>query len=99
ARYEAVSDTAVKVSGSLFEIAPDFTVKLEGAEKVGYQSVLLGSVRDPLIIRQIDEWLARLRVKIDDRVRDVLGAEVAETYKLVIRVYGKDGTMGETEPV
>src|SRR6185503_2367887 len=41
-RYEAVSERAVKVSGSEFEHAPRYTVKLEGAEKVGYQSILIG---------------------------------------------------------
>ncbi|GGE28414.1 hypothetical protein GCM10007276_02010 [Agaricicola taiwanensis] len=100
ARYEQVSDVAVKVTDSAFEHAETYTVKLEGAELVGYQSVLIGSVRDPYIIRQIDDWLARLRVKIDARVQQVLSAKgVAADYTLNVRVYGKNGTMGSLEPV
>ena len=99
-RYEAVSDRAVRVTGSEFEPAKRYTVKLEGAEKVGYQSVLIGSVRDPFIIRQIDDWTARLREKIQARVAMVYGDRLKPAdYLFNIRVYGKDGTMGPLEPV
>src|SRR5450830_1121511 len=99
-RYEAVSDTAVKVSGSEFIHAQRYTVKLEGAEKVGYQSVLIGSIRDPFIIRQIDDWTARLTEKIHARVDMVYGNRLkAQDYLFNIRIYGKNGTMGPLEPV
>jgi hypothetical protein len=99
-RYEAVNDTAVKVSGSEFIRAPRYTVKLEGAEKVGYQSVLIGSIRDPFIIRQIDDWTARLIEKIHARVKMIYGDRLgAEDYLFNIRIYGKNGTMGPLEPV
>ena len=75
-RYEAVSDRAVKVSGSEFIHAERYTVKLEGAERVGYQSILLGSIRDPFIIRQIDDWLVRLRERIQARVKMVYGDQL-----------------------
>ena len=99
-RYEALSERAVKVSGSTFIPAERYTVKLEGAEKAGYQSILIGSIRDPFIIRQIDDWTARLKERIHNRVRMVYGAGLAsEDYLLHIRIYGKDGTMGPLEPV
>lgn len=98
--YEAVSDTAVKVSGSAFIPAPRYTVKLEGAEKVGYQSVLIGSVRDPFIIRQIDSWIAQLENRIDARVKQIYGERLKPgQYFINIRVYGRNGTMGPLEPV
>lgn len=99
-RYEAVSATAVKVSGSEFIRAQRYTVKLEGAEKVGYQSVLIGSIRDPFIIRQIDDWTARLAEKIHARVNMVYGDRLKpQDYLFNIRIYGKNGTMGPLEPV
>jgi hypothetical protein len=98
--YEALSERAVKVSGSAFAPAQRYTVKLEGAEKAGYQSILIGSIRDPFIIRQIDDWTTRLKERIHNRVRMVYGAKLTgEQYLLHIRVYGKDGTMGALEPV
>jgi hypothetical protein len=99
-RYEALSERAVKVSGSAFAPAQRYTVKLEGAEKAGYQSILIGSIRDPFIIRQIDDWTTRLKERIHNRIRMVYGAKLTgEQYLLHIRVYGKDGTMGPLEPV
>ena len=99
-RYEALSDTAVKVTHSEFIRAPRYTVKLEGAEKAGYQSVLIGSIRDPFIIRQIDDWTARLTDKIHARVNMVYGDRLKpEQYLFNIRIYGKNGTMGPLEPV
>ena len=99
-RYEALTPRSVKVSGSRFIPAQRYTVKLEGAEKAGYQSILIGSVRDPFIIRQIDDWTARLEEKIHGRVRMVYGDRLKhDDYLLFIRVYGKNGTMGALEPV
>jgi len=99
-RYEALSDRAVKVSGSRFIPAERYTVKLEGAELAGYQSVVIGSVRDPYIIRQIDDWTARLIERIHARVKMVYGERLRrEDYVVHIRIYGKNGTMGSLEPV
>jgi hypothetical protein len=99
-RYEAVSERAVKVTQSEFIHAPRYTVKLEGAERVGFQSILIGSIRDPFIIRQIDDWTARLKEKIQARVNMVYGDKLKpEDYVFFIRIYGKDGTMGPLEPV
>jgi len=98
--YEAVSSRAVKVTGSRFVPAERYTVKLEGAEKAGYQSVLIGSVRDPFIIRQIDDWTARLTERIRARVNMVFGDRLKPAdYVFSIRIYGKNGTMGPLEPV
>jgi hypothetical protein len=99
-RYEALTPRSVRVLGSRFIPAPRYTVKLEGAEKAGYQSILIGSVRDPFIIRQIDDWTARLQEKIHGRVKMVYGDRLArDEYLLFIRIYGKNGTMGDLEPV
>jgi hypothetical protein len=100
AEYEAVDDRRVRVRGSAFIPADHYTVKLEGAELVGYQSVIIGSIRDPLIIGQIDDWLVRLKERVRCRVPDVFGAELSDdAYHLGIHVYGRNGTMRDIEPV
>jgi|KBSMisStaDraftv2_1062788.scaffolds.fasta_scaffold08295_4 hypothetical protein len=99
-RYEALDERSVKVSGSTFIPAERYTVKLEGAEKAGYQSIVIGSVRDPFIIRQIDDWTERLTARIHARVKQVYGERLpSDQYLLNIRIYGKNGTMGPLEPV
>ena len=98
AKYEAVSDRAVKVSGSTFKPAERYTIKLEGSELAGYQAILLGSVRDPIILRQFDSWLAGLMNAAKDRIAAVFGTGIADRYKLDVRIFGKNATMGRLEP-
>lgn len=97
--YEAIDDRTVRVSGSRFEPAEAYTVKLEGAELVGYQSFVLGGVRDPFIIRQLDDWLDRLRVAVAARVETVYAGKLSkDDYSFHIHVYGRNGVMGALEP-
>ena len=99
-RYEQQDERAVKVSGSRFIPAERYTVKLEGAELAGYQSIVIGSVRDPFIIRQIDDWTGRLTERIHARVNMVYGEKLSKSdYVVHMRIYGKNGTMGPLEPV
>jgi ribosome modulation factor len=98
ARYESISDRGVKVSGSSFTPAERYTIKLEGAELVGYQSIIIGSVRDPVILQQFDSWLSGLMRAARDRIAAVFGAEMESCYQLDVRVLGKNATMGTREP-
>ena len=99
-QYEAIDDRSVRVSGSRFIPAEVYTVKLEGAEKAGYQSVIIGGIRDPLIIRQIDDWTTRLEASIRDRIRNVYRDKLSDNeYVFKIHIYGKNGTMGSLETV
>jgi hypothetical protein len=97
AKYEAISDRAVKVSGSTFTPSARYTIKLEGAELAGYQSIIIGSVRDPIILRQLDSWLEGLTRAAKDRIASVYGAAMEEKYRLDVRVFGKNATMGPLE--
>jgi hypothetical protein len=97
AKYEAVSDRAVKVSGSTFRPAERYTIKLEGAELAGYQSLIIGSVRDPVILRQFDAWLQGLVAAAKERIRAVFGAEIDRKYRFDVRVFGRNATMGPLE--
>jgi len=90
----------VRVTGSNFIPAKTYTVKLEGSEKVGYQSIIVGGIRDPFIIRQIDDWVERLHVRVHARVAEVYGDALGrDDYVFNIRIYGKNGVMGALEPV
>jgi ribosome modulation factor len=97
ARYEAVSDRAVRVSGSTFTPAERYTVKLEGAELAGYQSLIVGSVRDPIILRQLDAWLEGLINAARDRISAVFGPGIESRYHFDVRVFGKNSAMGVLE--
>src|SRR3546814_19368114 len=57
AHYEALDDRRVRVRNSKFQPAEELTIKLEGAELAGYQSIIVAGVREPYILRQLDKWL------------------------------------------
>src|SRR5580704_999076 len=55
--FEAIDDVTVRIQGSEF-ISQPYTVKLEGVELAGYQSIIVGGIRDPHIISQLNSWIA-----------------------------------------
>src|SRR5580700_5244954 len=75
--FEAIDGVTVRIRGSEF-IPEPYTVKLEGAALAGYQSIIVGGIRDPYIIRQLDNWLAAVRSDVDESVSHVLG-DAADT--------------------
>lgn len=94
--YEAVSHRTVRVSGSVFLPADEYTVKLEAVESAGHQTIILGAVRDPVIIRQLDMWIEKMIEAARERVRAVIGDV---DYSLNTRMYGRNGVLGRMEPV
>jgi hypothetical protein len=90
ARYEAVSDRAVRVTGSCFVPSETYTVRLEGATRVGYRSVAFAGVDDPLVLRQLKGYLSGLRKVLDRKIRDSLELQ-PDQYTLNWHVYGRNG--------
>jgi hypothetical protein len=99
--YEAIDAVTVKIRGSEFKPEP-YTVKLEGAALAGYQSIIVGGIRDPYIIRQLDSWQATVRRYIDESASHVLGDKADKSsYRLVFHtygIYGINAVMGCFEP-
>ncbi|HET9045806.1 MAG TPA: acyclic terpene utilization AtuA family protein [Casimicrobiaceae bacterium] len=91
-RYEQVADKTTRVTGAKFVKAPEFRVKLEGAGKVGERYVGMVGIRDPYTIAHVDEVIGWAREKVRERFGDT-------GYELHYTVYGRDGIMGELEPM
>jgi hypothetical protein len=97
--FEQVGDVSVRIEGSSFRPADQYSVKLEGAELVGYQSVIVGGVRDPLIIRQLDRWLDDVKRRLEARAVQVLGHALRrDEWRIDIHVYGRNAVMASREP-
>lgn len=91
--FTQVDERTVRVEGS--EMRPEpYTIKLEGAELVGYRAITIVGIRDPILIRQLPDLLERVRAMVADRS---LAAE--EEYTINFHVYGVNGSMGMDEPV
>ncbi|MES2711439.1 MAG: acyclic terpene utilization AtuA family protein [Pseudomonadota bacterium] len=93
--FEAVSDRAVKVSGMSWTPAETYTVKLEGVELSGYRAISICGTRDPVLISQIDDYLATHRAKVAAKAA-AFGVPPS-AYRMSIRTYGKDGVMAGWE--
>jgi len=93
-KIEAVSPRAVRVSGMQWNPQP-YTIKLEGAEKTGYSAIAFAGTRDPGLVAQIDQFSENVRAAVATKVA-ALGVS-PEEYQLVLRLYGRNGVMGEAE--
>ncbi|MGE0718244.1 MAG: acyclic terpene utilization AtuA family protein, partial [Alphaproteobacteria bacterium] len=94
ARYEAVDERRTRVTGSRWETNPRYTIKIEGAERVGYRYFSLGAFRCPIATAQIDTILAAVQAQVGD----LLSREFdPASYTLRFRQYGKNGVMGDKE--
>jgi hypothetical protein len=90
--YEQYDERTCRVTGPQFVPAKELRVKLEGAGKVGERYVGIAGVRDPYTISQIDAVIGWARAQANDRFGNT-------GYELHYTVYGRDGVMGELEPL
>jgi hypothetical protein len=98
--YEQEDDLTVRVTGSRFAAADTYSVKLEGAELIGFETIIVGGVRDPLILSQLDSWLDGIRNYIDGSIGRVMGIDLDnDRYRLGFQVYGRNAVMGDLEPL
>jgi hypothetical protein len=94
--YTAIDDRRVRVTGSSFHDRP-YTVKLEGAGVVGYQSLAIAGIRDPEILAEIDLWAGNLRSLLVAKATDLLGLDPDE-YHVEVRCYGWNAVLGDIDP-
>ena len=94
-KYEQYTERSVKVSGSRYVKAEKPTIKIEGVKKIGYRVIAMGATRTRLMIENMDTILEQIR----EHIKDVLKKIKPEDYILNFRVYGKNGVLGEIEPV
>ncbi|MCL2671507.1 MAG: DUF1446 domain-containing protein [Clostridiales bacterium] len=87
------TENTVTVRGTKFVPSEPYTVKLEGARRVGYRTVSVAGTRDPVMIAEIDAITAGVRARVADNFRGKI-----EDYHLRFIIYGRDGVMADMEP-
>ncbi len=96
ATYTALDGRCVRVTGARWLPAECYTVKLEAARPVGYQTTILAILRDPHYVAHASLWADRLRafllVDIERRM-----ALAPDAYTLEFRVIGLNATLGPLE--
>jgi len=91
-RYEQFSKKTTRITGSRFIPSPQVRVKLEGAGKVGERFVGICGIRDPYTIANVDRVIEWARTQVRARFG-------SDGYELYYNVYGRDGVMGDLEPL
>jgi len=92
--FEEVNSRRVRVFGTKFKSSNDYYVKLEGVKKVGFRTICIAGVKDPIMIKQIDEILKEIKKSINENFDNISKSE----YTTIFRIYGRDGVMGKLEP-
>lgn len=86
-KYEAENDRRVKVTGTRFEKTP-YTIKLEGVRFEGYRRVAMAGISDPLILKQMDTFLEKVKEDAFTKIRNGMGLEPEKDYRYRTIVYG-----------
>ncbi|MBI2755950.1 MAG: acyclic terpene utilization AtuA family protein [Chloroflexi bacterium] len=94
--FEQVTERATRFSNSRFIDDPEYRLKLEGAGLVGFRALTIGAVRDPIAIRSLDWVLENVRERTREKYEQL---EVGKDYQIVFHQYGKNGVMGDLEPL
>lgn len=90
ATYTALNDREVRVTGSEWIVSDDYTVKLEGARRVGFQTVSLALVRDAHYVTNIRKWCDDIVAKCTAKAK----TRVDGTFDIELRLIGADATLG-----
>lgn len=88
--FEQFDEETVIVKGSKFIPSEKYTLKLEGAKKVGYRTVSIAACKDPIMIEKIDDII----IGVKERVKNNFESFGLKEFFLDFKLYGKNGVMG-----
>jgi hypothetical protein len=96
AKYVALDDTSVRVSGSKWVPSKSYTVKLEGARSAGFQTVILALLRDEHYVSNAEVWAADIVQKCTAKALERLDICSSE-FTIEIRLIGQTASFGALE--
>ena len=96
ARYHSINPRKVRVEGGLWVSSKKYTVKLEGARVVGYQTSLLVLLRDNNYVKNAIKWTEKLSIFLSKEIKQRMNLDSHE-YSLDFRHIGLNAVLGELE--
>jgi len=91
-RYKQFDEKSARITGARWIPSDEVFVKLEGAKKIGERYMGIGAIRDPYIIKHVDQVVQWSR----DSVSNLFGFD---GYELFFHIFGKNGVLKELEPI
>ena len=92
-QFFQIDERRVQVTGSRYLPDTQYRLKLEGAQHIGYRSIVIVGIRDAVMIRCIDGVIEHVRERAEER----FGLKENGIH-LMFRMYGRNGVMGDMEP-
>lgn len=89
-KFTQIDQNKVMVTGSRFVPTEQYFVKLEGVRSMGYRTVSIAAVKDPVFIEKVDSIVDNVK----NRVIDNFKAYGITDFLLDFKIYGKNGVMG-----
>lgn len=91
--YEQYDEKTCRITNPKFiPIEGPVKVKLEGSGRVGYRYMGMAGIRDPYSIKNIDKLIDWAKSQVVERHPE-------GGYELSYRIFGKNGVMGDLEPI
>ena len=91
--YEQFDEKTCRITNAKFiPIEGKIKVKLEGSARVGERFMGLAGIRDPYTIKNIDKVIQWAKDQVEERLS-------GKKYELSYRIFGKNGVMGDMEPI
>jgi hypothetical protein len=91
ARYVAIDERRVRVTGSRWEANP-YTMKLEGAGGGPFQTMMLVGIEDPDVLADVDGFVTRMERGLRERIARTMGADA--DIDISLRPYGWNAVSG-----
>jgi hypothetical protein len=99
ATYTALDERRVRVAGADYRPSDTYTNKLEGSRLVGYQTIVVGGIRDRVVIEQLPSLLPKAKDYFRAKIKDVFGGRVdPDEVDIDYRLYGRDAILGPHDP-
>lgn len=92
-KFTQLDEKSVYVTGSKIEKANPYTVKLEGAIKVGYRTFVVAGIRDSIMISKLEEIEQLAKEQVQNYYSDI----PCEDYQIHFMNYGLNAVLGELE--
>ncbi|WP_295940150.1 acyclic terpene utilization AtuA family protein [uncultured Alistipes sp.] len=89
-KFTQIDDNKVMVTGSRFVPTEEYFVKLEGVRRVGFRTISIAGVKDPVMIEKIDDVVRSVK----ERVKNNFDAYGIRDFFLDFKIYGRNGVMG-----
>lgn len=96
ADYTSIDERRVRVTGSVWKPQP-YTMKLEGAARGRYQTLMLIGIQDPDILARIDRFHDDMLAALYERTRKTIGPAAGD-FHISLRLYGWNAVSGDKPP-